>query len=163
MIQLLSVKIGTSTLDVSSKIKNVPADQPIQILFSSAVDTSSIVKVISISDSLGTAIHYTYSTIINANTITLTPTPKLQYSASYTMAISSALHGLNGETFPGIQFKFATIAGSIVIDSITLNGKSMTTTPLQNIDPKAFNIKIIFSRHCIRPITNHHFPSPDLH
>jgi hypothetical protein len=146
MIQLISVKIGTSTLDVSSKIKNVPTDQPIQISFSSAVDTSSISKVISITDSLGIVIHYTYSTIINSNTLTLTPTSKLQYSTSYTMAISSALHGVNGETFPGIQFKFATIAGYMVIDSITLNGKAMTNTPLQNIDPKTINIKVAFSQ-----------------
>jgi hypothetical protein len=146
MIQLISVEIGTSTLDVSSRVKNVPVDQPIQISFSGAVDTISITKVISIRDSLGVVIHYNYSVITNSNTLTLTPTSDLQYSTSYTMAISSSLHGLNGETFPGIQFKFVTIAGYMVIDSITLNGKTMTTAALQNIDPNSIKIKVAFSQ-----------------
>jgi hypothetical protein len=146
MIQLITVKIGNSTLSSGNMLKNVPNDQPIQLTFNIAVDTSSIKKVISLHDSTGTVIHFTYSPVNNSTGLILTPTPILLYSTNYTLSISSALHGLNGETFPGIQFKFTTIAGSIVIDSITLNGKSMTTTPLQNIDPKAINIKIIFSQ-----------------
>ena len=146
MIQLITVKIGNSTLSSGNMLKNVPNDQPIQLTFNIAVDTSSIKKEISLHDSTGTVIHFTYSPVNNSTGLILTPTPILLYSTNYTLSISSALHGLNGETFPGIQFKFTTIAGSIVIDSITLNGKSMTTTPLQNIDPKAINIKIIFSQ-----------------
>jgi hypothetical protein len=146
MIQLITVKIGNSTLISGNTLKNVPNDQPIQLTFNISVDTSSIKKEISLHDSTGTVMHFTYSPVNSSTGLILTPTPILLYSTNYTLAISSALHGLNGETFPGIQFKFATIAGSIVIDSITLNGKSMTTTPLQNIDPKAINIKIIFSQ-----------------
>jgi hypothetical protein len=146
LIQIISVKIGNSTLNTSSPVKNVPADQPFQISFSGAVDTNSINKEISLIDSIGTVIHYSYSMITNLTGLSLIPTSILQYSTKYTLSISSALHGLNGETFPGIQYKFATIAGSMVIDSITLNGKSMTTIPLQNADPKAINIKVIFSQ-----------------
>ena len=146
MIQLINVKIGASTLDVSSTIKNVPNDQPIQFAFTSAVDTNSLSKVITIQNSGGTAVAYTYSVRNNATDLTLNPTPILQYSIDYTLAISSALHGTKGETFPGIQYKFTTLTGSMVIDSISLNGKAMTTSALQNIDPKKINIKVTFSQ-----------------
>ena len=146
MIQLINVKIGASTLDVSSTIKNVPNDQPIQFAFTSAVDTNSLSKVITIQNSGGTAVAYTYSVRNNATDLTLNPTPILKYSIDYTLAISSALHGTKGETFPGIQYKFTTLTGSMVIDSISLNGKAMTTSALQNIDPKKINIKVTFSQ-----------------
>ncbi len=146
MIQLISAKIGTSTLNSSSTIKNVPDDQPVQVEFNSEVDTSSIKTVITLTDPKGDEIAYKCSSISNSASLTLTPTHILQYSTDYTLAISSALHGINGETFPGIQFKFTTLAGSMVIDSIRLNGTPMTTTPLQNIDPEKMAIKVTFSR-----------------
>ena len=146
MIQLISVKIGNSTLNDSSAVKNVPFDQPIQLLFNSAVDTGSILKAITILTSMGVGEAYTYSAINNSTGILLKPVPLLQYFTEYTLAISSGLRGTKGETFPGIQFKFSTVAGSMVIDSIMLNGKAMTTTPLQNIDPQKINITVTFSQ-----------------
>ncbi|MGC1391144.1 MAG: glucoamylase family protein [Bacteroidales bacterium] len=146
MIQLISVKIGTSALNVANTITNVPNDQPVQITFSSAVDTNSITKVITIQDSKGGNVNYNYTSTNSSTAITLTPTPILQNSSNYTLAISSLLRGIKGETFPGIQFKFTTLAGSLVIDSINLNGKAMTTIPLQNIDNKKINIQVSFSQ-----------------
>ena len=70
----------------------------------------------------------------------------LNFSTDYTLAISSSLRGLKGETFPGVQYKFTTVTGLMVIDSITLNGKSMATAPLQNIDPGKIIIKVAFSQ-----------------
>jgi len=146
MIQIISVKIGTSTLNVSNTVKNVPNNQPIQFEFTSSVDSNSITKVITLQNSSGVMVAYTYSSINNLTALALTPTSILQYSTDYTLAISSALRGMNGETFPGTQFKFTTLTGSMVIDSINLNGRAMTTTPLQNIDPKKIDIRVTFSQ-----------------
>ena len=146
MIQLISVKIGTSTLDVNKTIENVPNDQPIQIEFSNAVDTNSVNKVINLLDSKGDELDYTCSSESNSTALILTPTLTLQYFSDYTLVISSALRGINGETFPGVQFKFTTIAGSMVIDSISLNGKPMTSSPLQNVSPQIMDIKVTFSQ-----------------
>jgi hypothetical protein len=146
MIQLISVKIGNSTLNDSSAVKNVPYDQPIQLIFTSGVDTSSILKAITIQNSTGVEEAYTYSATNNSTGIILKPVPLLEYSADYTLAISPGLRGTKGETFPGIQFKFSTVPGSMVIDSIMLNGIVMTTTPLQNIDPQKIKITVAFSQ-----------------
>ncbi len=146
MIQLISVKIGTSTLDVNKTIENVPNDRSIQVEFSIAVDTNSVNKVINLLDSKGDELAYTCSSESNSTALILTPTPTLQYFSDYTLVISSALRGINGETFPGVQFKFTTIAGSMVIDSISLNGKPMTSSPLQNVSPQIMDIKVTFSQ-----------------
>jgi hypothetical protein len=146
MIQLISVKIGTSTLNVNSTMNNVPNDQPIQVSFSSVVDTTSLHKVITILNSTGTVVAYTYSSVSNSSALTMTPTSNLQYSTNYTLAISPSLHGINGETFPGVRFKFTTLTGSMVIDSISLNGKALTTSSLQNINPTKISFKVTFSQ-----------------
>ena len=146
MIQLISVKIGNSTLDVSGSNLNVPNDQPIQVTFNNAVDTSFINKAISLQDTNGTAVAFTYSAVTDATAFIITPTALLQYSTDYTLDISSALTGKEGEMFPGVQYKFTTVAGLMVIDSISLNGKIMSTSPLQDIDPDNIKIKVTFSK-----------------
>jgi hypothetical protein len=146
IIQVISVNIGISNLNINNTVKDVPNDQPVQFSFTSAVDTTSIKKVITLQNSIGNAVAYTYSTNGNRTTLILTPIPALQYSTEYVLKISAALRGVKGETFPGIQFRFTTLAGSMVIDSIRLNDQLMTTSPLQNINPKIISIKISFSQ-----------------
>jgi hypothetical protein len=146
IIQLVSANIGTSTLNVSSTIKNVPIDQPVLLSFASAVDTNLIRNVITISDSKGIAVKYSYSSNNNSTLLTLAPASVLSNSTDYILALSSALHGINGEIFPGVQFNFTTIAGTMVINSIIINGKSMTTASINNVDPKKIIIQVSFSQ-----------------
>ena len=146
MIQLINVKIGGSILNINSAIENVPNDQPVQIAFTNAIDTNSISKIIQLKNNKGVAVSYNCTSANNSTALTITPTSFLQNSTAYTLAISSTLHGMNNETFPGVQFQFTTIAGFMVTDSISLNGKAMTTSPLQNIDSKKIYIKVTFSK-----------------
>ncbi len=146
LIQLVSVKIGSTTLDVNATVKNVPYDQPVQLSFTSEVDTGSIRKAISIRNSNGTFVTFTYSYTDSSSTLTLTPASLLGNFTDYTLTISGTLKGAKGETFPGVQFQFTTLAGSMVIDSITLNGIPLTASPLLNIDPNKIEIKVTFSQ-----------------
>jgi len=146
IIQLISAQIGTSSLILNSTVKDVPNDQPIRFSFSSAVDTTSLHKIITIKNLAGAAVGYTYTVVSSSSSLTLTPSSNLQYSTGYTLAISSAFRSTTGETFPGVQFKFTTISGSMLIDSILINGQSMTSSSIQNIDPKKINIKVAFSQ-----------------
>ena len=145
MIQLVNLKIGTSVLNINTAVTNVPVDQPVQLLFSTAVDTNSIKKEIIIQDPGGTSVSYAFTSTNNLTSLILTPSAILLNSTNYTIAISSDLKGINGETFAGVQFKFTTIAGVMVTNTINLNGKSMTSTPLKNVDPKNINIQVTFS------------------
>lgn len=146
LIQLVSVKIGNSTLDIGSTIKDVPNDQPIQLSFSSPVDTASIKKAITLQITGGITVGYSGAFTNNLNSVILTTANDLQYLTDYTLSISSALRGINNETFPGVEFRFTTVAGTMVIDSISLNGMAMTVIPLQNVSPESINIRITFSQ-----------------
>jgi hypothetical protein len=146
IIQLVSVKIGTTTLDIKNTVSDVPYDQPIQLSFSSAIDTASVKKAITLKTDGGTTVSYSLAYAGNFTSITLTTTSGLQYLTDYILKISSDLHGINNETFSGVQYQFKTLAGVMDIDSISLNGKALTASPLQNVDPKHINISITFSR-----------------
>jgi hypothetical protein len=146
LIQIINIKIGSATLSVNSTIKDVPVDKPVLISFTSAVDTISVLKVITLKSSAGSAIPCKYSSSDNFVSLSLNPVTLLQYSTNYILSLSSDLHGQNGESFAGTQFNFSTVPGTVVIDSVSLNGESMTNSSLQNIDPKKINIRVTFSR-----------------
>jgi hypothetical protein len=150
-IQVVSVRIGTLLLDVNSKVINVPFDKTIQFEFTSSVDTNSIKKVIILKDNNGDPVPYTYSSGFNTASITVTPKSALRYASDYDLTISDGLRGIKGETFPGTLFQFTTIVGTMAIESVSLNGNTMTSTPLQNIDPKKITIKVTFS-HQLDPV-----------
>lgn len=144
-IQIVSVQIGTTVLNVNDTIINVPVDQTIQISFSSAIDTNSLKKIITLQIINGAQIAFNYTANNNSTVLMLTP-EILKNSTGYSLRVGSALHGAGGETFPGIGFTFKTVAGSLIIKSITLDGKPMASTPLQNIAPESINIQVTFSQ-----------------
>ncbi len=146
LIQLSSVKIGTYTLSPDNIVKNVPGDQPVILTFTSAADTTSLKKNITLIYTGGAGIPYSYTAANNSTVITITPLSTLQNSAGITLSVSSSLKGLNGETFPGVQFQFTTIAGNMVINNVTINGNAVTVTPLINVDPGKINIQMTFSQ-----------------
>jgi hypothetical protein len=146
ILQLINVKVGSAILNVGETIKSVPIDQPILFMFSSAVDTSSIKKGIVLSKSGGASTPYHYSTSTDYTSFSLYPSSILENSTDYTLVVSSGLHGKGGETFPGVQFEFTTLAGLVAIDSISINGNVMSTNPIQNIDPMNINIRVSFSQ-----------------
>ena len=133
-------------MNVENDVKNVPEDQPIKLSFSSPIDTSSIKKAITLKVLGGTTVAFSVSYSGDFTLLTLTTTSVLQYLTDYTLTISSDLRGINRESFPGVEYQFTTLAGSMVIDSISLNGEALTSVPIQNVDPKSINISITFSR-----------------
>jgi len=146
LIQIVSVKIGTATLDVNSASSDIAIDQPVIFSFSAAIDTVSIKKVITLKDSNGSSVACRFSASDNFSSLTLTSVSALKNSTHFTLNVSSGLHGLSGETFAGVQYQFTTVAGSMKINTITLNGIAMASTPLQNIDPKKINILVTFTQ-----------------
>ena len=145
IIQLVSSKVGTSVLSINSTIITIQVDQPILLTFSVAVDTSSIRKSVTLKNISGAIVTYSFTATDNSTVITLSHSSVLVNSTDYTLEISPALKGLNGETYAGVQFKFTTVASTLLISSATLNGKLLTTVPLQNVDPKKINIQVTFS------------------
>jgi hypothetical protein len=147
-IQIINAQIGTSFLNAGRIVKNVSNNNPVNLLFTSAVDTNSLTRIISVRPTGGISQTHNYTSANNFAALNLAQVTDLQYSTNNTLAISSTLRGVNGVTFPGVRFQFTAQAGSMVIDSISLNGKTMTTSV--SIDPKKtiyrlpFRMPVIF-------------------
>ncbi|HEX7411454.1 MAG TPA: glucoamylase family protein, partial [Bacteroidales bacterium] len=70
----------------------------------------------------------------------------LDNGVNYTFTIASGIKGFSGETFPGLEYTFITLAGKLTIQHIDLNGSVFSTSIVfQNIDPENINIQVAFS------------------
>jgi hypothetical protein len=145
-LQLISATVGNKVLVAGDTVSSSPVEQPIVITFTSAVDTVSLKKNIMLKKTGGTETAYSYSSASSNTKLTLTPAAVLDFAAVYSLEISSSLKGKNGETFPGVKFCFRTLPGTMVVDSIIINGKTMLSTALRDIDPSAFQIRVSFSK-----------------
>lgn len=144
-IQIISVKVGTYPLNSESTVTNIPVDKPIQFSFSDAVDTLSIENIITLKKDNVAKVQYSFTTAANFTVLTLIPDTLLGYSTAYTLTVSADLRGTKGETFPGVAFRFTTLAGSMTIDSVSINGISARNATPANIDPREFSISMTFS------------------
>ncbi len=145
-LQLISTKVGGITLDPDEITTNVPVDQNIVIRFSNTPDTTTISSGISLTrdSEIPVDLDITYSE--DHKSIILTPDSNLLHKTNHTLKLSDGLKGIKGETFPGVEYNFITIQGTMVINTITINDVNFATSSfLKNIDFKQLNIEISFS------------------
>ena len=127
-IQLYSIKIGDTSLDLQGPNPGMPIDQAIVIMFTSQIDTSSAKGNVDLIRDLN-IVPSRLSFAQDLKSIILTPEQELENSTTYNLDISSKLKGINGETFPGFVVEFETEAGKLKIVSITLNGTDFSGPP----------------------------------
>lgn len=146
ILQLATVKVGTTYLSLQGNNNNLPIDKGIVIQFSNPLDTSTVKRSILLKRD---------NNLVNCNiayldqnaTVSLQPAQTLENRTTYTLQIATTLKGQKGETFSGIDYSFTTINGKMTIDSITLNGNVFfQSTYLQGISPDNISIRINFSQ-----------------
>jgi hypothetical protein len=146
ILQLAHIDIGTVVLNLQAQTTDVPVDSIIVIGFNNQLDTGSVRKGVLLQKVDHTDIGFVLTFTTDRKSAVLTLNGKLDYQTAYQIQISSAVKGLNGETFPGIEVSFSTVAGKLEIDNITLNGLEFRVPlPLQNINPLDITINIKFS------------------
>lgn len=145
-LQLVKSHIGDITLSTSETTENVENNSPIQITFSSAVDTNTVSQNILLRDSSNQAVNLNFSFDNSANEIIASPDMELSYNAKYTLQITASLKGKNQESFPGITYLFQTINGKLKVIQITLNNAdfSINNNP-QNISLENSSFSIDFN------------------
>jgi hypothetical protein len=145
-VQLIRAKIGTVYLDLQSTVGEIPVDKNAVIEFSSVLDTASVRKSIFIKKNGATSVTGTWSFLDGNRTAAFTSLQNLEHYADYTLEITSALKGVNGETFPGVIYNFRTVNGRMVISSITINGQPFMPPALpENVSRTATEIIVTFS------------------
>jgi hypothetical protein len=135
VLQMSSVTIGGKTLDLNDPARNndIPVDEPIVLLFPTAIDITTVEKSIRLvqgSDTLD--VTFTYSNDNKA--ITLDAVQTLEHLEVYSILIKKTLKAADGSVFPGHSVGFTTVKGILNIASYKINGIDATgTTPLRNV------------------------------
>jgi hypothetical protein len=145
-VQLIRAKVGTLYLDLQSPATDIPVDKNAVIEFSNVLDTASARKSILLKKNGITLIAGTYSFLDGNRTVAFIPVQNLEHYADYTLEITQALKGVNGETFPGVTYNFKTVNGRMVISSITINGQPFMPPALpKNVSRTTTEIIVTFS------------------
>ena len=145
-VQLIRAKVGTVYLDIQSAVGDIPVDKNAVIEFSNVLDTATARKSILLKRSGGSLLTGVYSFMDGNRTVAFTPAQNLDHYADYTLEVTSALKGVNGETFPGVIYTFKTVNGEMVISSITVNGRTFMPPAIpKNVSRTATEIIVNFS------------------
>jgi hypothetical protein len=145
ILQLINTKVGTFYLDLNENKTDVPVDKNIFIEFSNILDTSTVVPSIKLYKGESDISIPDISFADEFRTIVIKASRNLDYYADYTLKILPDLRGINGETFPGVEYHFTTINGTLAINRITVNGSDFSSTFGRDINFRQLIIEIDFS------------------
>ena len=145
-IQLAQVKAGSIVLKVEETTKDISVDSVINIYFNNTLDPSSVIGSVILKKTDNTGIFSNLYIFNNNRSVRLTPQQPLDHFTNYKLQITSGIKGSQGETFPGVEFLFTTIAGKLRIETITINQQAFQIPIIpKNINWKQVNIEITFS------------------
>lgn len=146
IIQLVSVRVGTAELNLSSGAENqgMPVAEPIVISFAGSVNTQIAGEAIDILKE-GVSIPAAFSFLDNDRTVSVKPDENLINNQVYTIHISDQLKGKNNESFPGLMINFKTVPGLLQITSISIGDQPAFNSDIIQDVPRQLNIEVNFS------------------
>ncbi len=146
LLQLVSVKAGTITLIPGDTLKDIPVDESIYIRFNNILDTSTVSNNIVLMTEQGGPGTINISYEADLMTIIITPANPLEHLTDYTLGLLSGLKGINGESFPGVEYYFRTVQGYMQILNITINDRDFSQSePLRDVDYQQLTVEVEFS------------------
>jgi len=146
VIQLAQAKAGSAVLILGETTKDIAVETSFNIFFNNTLDPSTVDESILLKKQDNTGLACIALISGDQRSITLTPQKPLDHSANYKLQVTSALKGTGGETFPGVEFLFMTIAGKLRIQTITINQQDFQTPLIPvNINWKDVTIEVAFS------------------
>jgi len=151
-LQLLKVTAAGETLSLQGSTGNISPTGPFLVIFTDALDTASAGDAIRIEKkSDGSEFASLCSFSNDRKTAILSLPEELSPETAYLLIIGQSLRGANKETFTGLIIEFTTAPGKLTIQSITLNGANIQSTPpLFEVDREYVQFDIIFS-HALDP------------
>lgn len=144
-LELNKAFIGASELNITGGTnENMPVDQLISLVFSSALNRESAANAISLdngSQPVGINLNFSQD---NKN-VTISPASVLANNVIYTITISDQLKGANGESFQPKTISFKTIIGNLVITAVRINDVDVTGKNTVADVPLALSMTFDFS------------------
>lgn len=151
LLQLSTVKVGTIYLSLNETKADIPVNQPLIVEFNSVLDTNSVKGNISLITGNNEERDFFITYMDELRTIVILPDRNLKNFTEYSLNISSGLKGRQGESFPGVEYRFKTMNGEMLIQSILINQVPFTNSySPRDIDFSDVEISITFS-HPLNP------------
>lgn len=146
-LQLSTIRIGNEVLNISAGAVNeeIPVDQPVDITFSSPLDTSSIQQAVSLT-AAGSEVPLQFSFLDNNKTLSAKPTGALQNNQVYQLELANTIRGAQQESFAGLIIKFTTIQASLKLLSVTVAGQVLLTTSRVTEVDRNFPAEAVFDQ-----------------
>lgn len=139
-LQLSSIKVGSSSLNLTGSSSDIAIDSDFILSFSAALDANAANQSITLNK--GTLIvPITGLLSEDGKEFTLTPSNEMEFNNEYVINIAESLKGANGESFPGIQVHFTTEMSNLELVSIKINNKDFEN-PLHPKDVQFDDLKI---------------------
>ena len=146
VLQLGWVKVGSTLLVYQGENNNMAVDSTITMSFNSRLDTNSVRSSIRFTTSSQVTQGYTITYSGDFSILRLALAKPLDYFTGYSLQITSGIRGATGEAFPGIEYGFKTVNGTMKIEQATINGLDFRNPAIpRNIDRKTVNIQLRFS------------------
>jgi hypothetical protein len=144
---LSSVMVGSLQLQNSTETQDVPLNQDIRIIFSTAIDTSHAKTSIFLYDGSGNAVPGLSFEFADGNkTVKLKHTLNLLKNTHYKLSVTSSLKGSQGQSFIGAEYNFLTTSAIFTLNSISLdNSNFMNPITLNNVKRQGSSLLLEFS------------------
>jgi hypothetical protein len=118
--QLVSIFLGESQVNLTEPMSiDMPVDRSISIVFSIAVDASTVDNSITLSGN-NQSVPLQFNVASNGKSVTAYPQGSLFNNTIYTLTLSADLRGAAGQTFPGADITFKTIPDELQIISFAI-------------------------------------------
>ncbi len=143
--ELAKAFIGSIELNTTGgSNENLPIDQSISLVFSSPVNRELATQSITLgSVDQEVAVAFNFSS--EGKNVTIYPDDVLDNNTTYTITISGALKGANGESFQQMTIAFKTILGDLEILTVKIGDNDVTDENLVQDVPLDFAIILEFS------------------
>jgi hypothetical protein len=144
-LKLLTARIGTTELNRNSGsiTTDVPANFPIVLNFSAAVDEQSAQSAVELVDESGSTVPIVISQQDNGKTVVADPEQNLEAKSNYTLTLNDGLKGSNNEIFTPLSIVFKTAVGQLNVQQWSIGGNSLPGSPIQNV-PLTMDLQITF-------------------
>ncbi|MCL6259887.1 Ig-like domain-containing protein [Aquiflexum sp. TKW24L] len=145
IVALQSADAGGTAISLVAPIsENIPLDRPITLIFSAALEPTSVANSISLFDG-DQLVTISTSLISNNRNIVIYPVGLLKNNTVYRIGISNSLKSANQSNFVGQEISFKTVFGGLQIVSLTIQDSEQTKTARTVNVPLDFSINIEFN------------------
>ncbi|MFO7824040.1 MAG: glucoamylase family protein [Cyclobacterium sp.] len=122
-LELSNLTIGELEVPGNEPLTDVPLDQPIHLHFTIPLSSNSVSGNLELTDmDSGDEVPFNTNFLNERRTIRLLPVGLLKQGTTYKLQIHSGLTGENGQTYPGSEWVFTTLLGSVSVQSFSLLG-----------------------------------------